>query len=77
MNIIKRHWQIIVIVLFLFVTLTLRLGRDQFLDWDECIFAQQAKEMKISGQFLTNYWNHVRLFEKPPLATLGASEKAS
>lgn len=66
-DLVLKYWPILVI-LIVFAGITLpRLGRDEFLDWDECIFSQQAKEMRLSNNFITNQWNKVLLFEKPPL----------
>lgn len=64
---ISDNWQIVAITLIAGFVMILRLGRDEFLDWDECIFAQQAKEMVQHNSFLTNHWNGIALFEKPPL----------
>lgn len=44
-----------------------RLGRDDLHDWDECIYAQYAKEMKTTKNILTYSWNTLPIYEKPPL----------
>ncbi|KKS98388.1 MAG: dolichyl-phosphate-mannose-protein mannosyltransferase family protein [Candidatus Gottesmanbacteria bacterium GW2011_GWA2_43_14] len=43
------------------------LYRDPLSDWDECIYAEYAKEMKLTGNFWTYTWNGNPILEKPPL----------
>lgn len=54
---------ILVVISFLFL---FRLNRDLLGDWDECVIATQAREMKITGNFITNQFDGNFLFEKPP-----------
>lgn len=64
---LRKHWQfalLITVIALIFISV---IGRDHLLDWDECVFAQEAKEMLSTRDFLTYHWNGVRLFEKPPL----------
>lgn len=65
-KLILEYWPLILIIsisLFLFI---FKLGRDPFWDWDECIYSVYGREMKITGNFLTNQWNGLLGFEKPP-----------
>jgi 4-amino-4-deoxy-L-arabinose transferase-like glycosyltransferase len=60
-------------LLFLFVivvaaiVLFYRIGDPALKIWDESIYAQLAKEIVQSGDWLTLHWQHVSWFEKPPL----------
>ena len=45
-----------------------RLGSNQLQSWDEAIYAESAKEMLITGDYLTPRWNQEKFFQKPPLA---------
>lgn len=66
-NYFKAHTiGIVLIVVFSFLY-TIHLGRDYLTDWDECIIVEQAKEMRETGNFFTNFWNNKPLLEKPPL----------
>lgn len=65
-NILQKHWVIISILIVFSFLFFARLGRDLFLDWDECIYIQWAKEMFQSRKFLTNHWMGKIAFEKPP-----------
>lgn len=70
-NKVKRYFKsnivaILLVIAFFFVY-SINLGRDYLTDWDECVIVQQAKEMKKSGNLLTNFWNGEPLLEKPPL----------
>lgn len=67
MSFFKKHFIFILIfssVIFLFL---FRLDRDLLTDWDECVIAEQAKEMKLSGNYITSQFNNLLLFEKPPV----------
>ncbi len=48
------------------VLLTL-LGHKPLTDWDEAIYAEVAREMLTSGNWLVPHWNLQPWFEKPPL----------
>ncbi|MFT5432786.1 MAG: 4-amino-4-deoxy-L-arabinose transferase-like glycosyltransferase, partial [Myxococcota bacterium] len=63
--------------------LTVSIGAGSHFDSDDALYAQMAREMVQSGDFVDNRWSGVVLFEKPPLylwslaasgATLGWSE---
>lgn len=45
-----------------------RLGSNQLQSWDEAIYAESAKEMLVTGDYLTPHWNQEKFFQKPPLA---------
>lgn len=51
-------------LLLLFV----RLGGPTLADWDESVYAQIAKEMVQSGDWLTTRWADLLFFDKPPLS---------
>ena len=59
--------------IFLFViavaalVLFYRLGDPALKNWDESIYAEVAKEMLQSRDWLTLHWQHFNWFEKPPL----------
>src|SRR3989338_4182286 len=46
-----------------------KLGRNLFWDWDECLYGQYVKEMPRAGHYLTNIWNGYIDLQKPPLYT--------
>lgn len=50
------------------VVLFFRLGSNPLQSWDEAIYAQSAKEMVHTGEYLTPHWNGERFLQKPPLA---------
>lgn len=62
-----NYWPLFVILLISGFLFTLRLGRDPFWDWDECIYSVYGREMKVTGNYLTNQWNGLLGFEKAPL----------
>ena len=43
------------------------LGRVNLFDWDEVNFAESAREMIVSGDYLTVHINYQPFWEKPPL----------
>ena len=45
-----------------------KLGTGALLDWDEATYAEVAREMTTSGNWLTTTWQHQVFFNKPPLA---------
>jgi 4-amino-4-deoxy-L-arabinose transferase-like glycosyltransferase len=47
--------------------LSWRLGATSLNDWDEAIYAQVAKEIVTSGDWLTLHWGYEPWFHKPPL----------
>jgi len=64
---IKPYQFILMIILLGMVFLLPFLGSVNLLDWDELIFAESAREMMISGDYLTVSINFEPFFEKPPL----------
>lgn len=44
------------------------LGQNNLQSWDEAIYAQSAKEMVQTGDWITPHWNQEKFFQKPPLA---------
>ena len=48
-------------------TLFWRLGTGSFYAWDEATYAQIAREMVASGDWITPHWNGFPLHDKPPL----------
>lgn len=62
-----RYWPLFIIIISSSLFLTLNLERDPLYDWDECIYAQYAKEMKQTGDYLSYTWNGEKILEKPPL----------
>ncbi len=61
------YWPLILILLAITFLFVLKLGRDPYWDWDECIYSVYGREMKINGNYWTNQWNGLLGFEKPPL----------
>ncbi|MCB8998829.1 MAG: glycosyltransferase family 39 protein [Bacteroidales bacterium] len=55
---------IILIGLLLFIPF---LGTGHLFDWDEINFAESAREMIVSGDYLTVQINYLPFWEKPPL----------
>jgi len=49
------------------VVLFYGLGIPAFKNWDEAIYAEVAKEILQSGNWITLHWQHANWFEKPPL----------
>lgn len=48
-------------------TLFHHLGADSLADWDEATYAQIAREMLRTGQWITPVWNGHAFYDKPPL----------
>lgn len=65
----KKYWPLFLISLSTFVLFTMRLGRNLYSDWDECLYGQYSVEMLKSGHYLTNIWNQYIDLQKPPLYT--------
>lgn len=56
-----------VIILFGLIFLVPFSGSVHLFDWDEIIFAESAREMILSGDYMTVTINYEPFFEKPPL----------
>ncbi len=65
-RVLISYWPLFVILLVAGSLFFFQLGREPLWDWDECIYTQYGKEMKSSGNFLTNQWNGGTRLEKPP-----------
>src|SRR3989338_4303735 len=61
------HWPLILILVIVGALFFLKLGRNPLWDWDECIYAQYSKEIKATGDIITNHWNGEVRMEKPTL----------
>ncbi|MGB3693923.1 MAG: glycosyltransferase family 39 protein [Spirulinaceae cyanobacterium] len=61
------HWQIPVLLVLSAIVLLWKLGQGSLKDWDEAIYAQIAKEIVQSGDWLTLHWGYYPWFHKPPL----------
>lgn len=66
-KLIKIYWFLLIIIGITGVLLLIRINKDYLDDWDECIYAQYAKEMKQTRHKLTYKWNNNLILEKPPL----------
>ena len=63
-------------VLLLFVVSTVALFSQlgaPLQSWDESVYAESAKEMVSSGDWLTPHWDYETFFEKPPLTIWGTA----
>jgi 4-amino-4-deoxy-L-arabinose transferase-like glycosyltransferase len=60
-------WPSVTVALASAAVLVWRLGRGSLISWDEAIYAQVAKEVASSGDWLTFRWGGRAWFEKPPL----------
>ena len=60
----KDQWRIAAAVLLLFAPF---LGGVHLFDWDEINFAEIAREMVLSGNYLSPQLNFQPFTEKPPL----------
>jgi len=47
----------------------LKLGRNPFMDWDECLYSQYTREMQTASHYISNIWNDYIDMQKPPLYT--------
>jgi 4-amino-4-deoxy-L-arabinose transferase-like glycosyltransferase len=57
----------LLIVVVAAIVLFHRLGDPALKNWDEAIYAEVAKEIVQTGDWLTLRWQHANWFEKPPL----------
>jgi 4-amino-4-deoxy-L-arabinose transferase-like glycosyltransferase len=62
-----RGITILVIALISASAFFIQLGSSRLDSWDEAIYAQAAKEMVRSGDWITPHWNEKEFFQKPPL----------
>ncbi len=59
--------RVVLLVLLCGLTFFVGLGRPAITDSDEAFYAEAAREMVVSGDWLTPYYNHEHRFEKPVL----------
>jgi len=64
---IARFLPILWILLLSWLVLFHRLGSTGLLDETEPLFAEAARQMKVTGDWITPYFNGVTRFDKPPL----------
>jgi 4-amino-4-deoxy-L-arabinose transferase-like glycosyltransferase len=57
----------LLIVVVAAIVLFYRLGEPALKNWDEAIYAEVAKEIVQTGDWLTLRWQNANWFEKPPL----------
>jgi hypothetical protein len=67
MDKLKEYKSAIFIILFGIVLYIPFLGGVHLFDWDEINFAESAREMIVSGNYLTVQINYLPFWEKPPL----------
>ncbi len=67
MNTIRRHLPFILLAAAVATLFFLGIQKEPFRDWDECLYAQYAREMSTHGHYLTNLWNSYIDMQKPPL----------
>jgi len=66
---LKNNYSQIVLGLFLSTVLALlytNLGRDALFDWDEGIYGELGRQIVITKNILTTFWNGAVWMEKPP-----------
>lgn len=63
----SKQWSLAAVVAVAAVVLFWRIGGVSLEAWDEAIYAEIAKQMLHSGDWLTPHWNGEPWFEKPPL----------
>jgi 4-amino-4-deoxy-L-arabinose transferase-like glycosyltransferase len=64
---IKEHLGFISIICFYLVLFVPFLGQVHLFDWDEINFAEAAREMIVTGDWLNVQINYEPFWEKPPL----------
>ncbi|MBK8051835.1 MAG: hypothetical protein IPK35_00800 [Saprospiraceae bacterium] len=65
-DIVSRYWHILMI-LGMSVFFFAGLGHVHLFDWDEINFAESAREMIHTGNYLSVQINYQPFWEKPPL----------
>jgi 4-amino-4-deoxy-L-arabinose transferase-like glycosyltransferase len=63
----KARVNLITLVIISSFVLFFHLGSNRLQSWDEAIYAQSAKEMVRTGDWLTPHWNGEHFYQKPPL----------
>ena len=62
------HYLFLLVVAVATLVLFYRLGDPALKNWDEAIYAEVAKEILQTRDWLTLHWQHATWFEKPPLS---------
>lgn len=60
-------WAPFLLIALAFLAILPGLGQSSLLDWDEAIYAQVAREILQSGDWINLYHGYQPYFEKPPL----------
>ena len=60
-------WAAVWLILLIGAAVWLRLGSTGLLDETEPLFAEAARQMQITGDWVTPYFNETTRFDKPPL----------
>lgn len=64
---VKPIWIYLFIFLYGILFLLPLIGSVHLFDWDEIIFAESAREMMLTGDYMTVSSNFIPFWEKPPL----------
>ena len=64
---IKKHYALVSIVLFYLALFLPAIGSVHLFDWDEINFAEAAREMLVTGDWINVQINYQPFWEKPPL----------
>lgn len=64
---VMDRWAPFILMILAAVIILPRLGQSSLLDWDESIYAQVAREMIQSGDWINLQHGYQPYFEKPPL----------
>lgn len=62
-----NRWGLLLLLLLASVAILAGLGQRSLQDWDEAIYAQVAREMIQSGDWIHLHYGYAPYFEKPPL----------
>lgn len=60
------RWLILLFLLVTYVILMINLGRDALFDWDEGIYGELGRQVVVTKNIFTTYWNGAPWLEKPP-----------
>lgn len=66
-NLNYDKYLLLILIILSTIVVFWKLGQGSLDDWDEAIYAQVAKEILNSGDWLTLHWNYYEWFHKPPL----------
>lgn len=65
----KPYLPLAIILAFASYFFFLKLGRNPFMDWDECLYSQYTREMQTASHYISNIWNGYIDMQKPPMYT--------